>query len=146
MSTDSESTRLPLFPLPNVVHFPATHLKLHVFEPRYRRLVHDLMELTPESRFIGMVLLKPGTYRSGPPEVFPGGTAGLLVDIESLPDGRSNILLHGDFRFEIEREMESSPYRTALVRPVQEPLINEHDAGILSVRHELIEVVETLAG
>ncbi|HEX4953711.1 MAG TPA: LON peptidase substrate-binding domain-containing protein [Thermoanaerobaculia bacterium] len=141
----TSSTRLPLFPLPNVVHFPGTPLKLHVFEPRYRRLVKDLLETAPDARLIGMVLTRPGAFRSGQPEIFPGGTAGLLIDVEPLPDGRSNILLHGDFRFEVEREVESQPYRAALVRPVFEAPVDERDPEILDLRRDLVDVVGILA-
>lgn len=134
---------LPLFPLPNVVHFPGTDLKLHVFEPRYRRLVRDLLDRPPEQRFIGMVLIKPGS--AGPlPEIFDGGTAGLLIDVDLLPDGRSNILLHGDFRFEVQKELGERPYRKALVRPLPEPAVSEEDAVVLTVRRGLIELVEGL--
>ncbi|HEX6835164.1 MAG TPA: LON peptidase substrate-binding domain-containing protein, partial [Polyangia bacterium] len=35
--------RLPIFPLPNVQLFPHALLPLHVFEPRYRDLVRDVM-------------------------------------------------------------------------------------------------------
>lgn len=99
--TDLEqpAVRLPLFPLPNVVHFPRTELRLHVFEPRYRRLVVDLLERSAPERWIGMVLLCPGAApqaRRSP--IFPAGTAGRLVEVEALPDGRSNILLEGGFR------------------------------------------------
>ncbi len=33
---------VPLFPLPNVVHFPGVPLPLHVFESRYRQLAADV--------------------------------------------------------------------------------------------------------
>lgn len=146
MSSADAATHLPLFPLPNVVHFPGTDLKLHVFEPRYRKLVRDLLEVPPESRFVGMVLIKPGAGRRGMPEVFPGGTAGLLVDVELLHDGRSNILLHGDFRFEIDHEIDAAPYRRAVVRQLAEPRLPENDAGILTVRRGLLELIGALAG
>jgi Lon protease-like protein len=145
MSAGDEHPSLPLFPLPNVVHFPGTELKLHVFEPRYRRLVRDLLEAGPESRLIGMVLMKPGGGKVRAPEIFPGGTAGQLIDVEFLPDGRSNIALLGDFRFEVERELPGSPYRRAVVRPVVEPRLNEEDPAILAVRKNLLEVVEALS-
>ena len=143
----SEETLLPLFPLPDVVHFPRTELRLHVSEPRYRRLLHDLAELDEESRWIGVVLLKPGWVQSyeGNPEIFPGGTAGRLMDIEELPDGSANVLLYGDYRFELERECASEPYRQAVVRPVAEPWLNEHDAGIVVVRESILTNVRSLA-
>lgn len=152
MADDFDDTRLPLFPLPNVVHFPHTGLKLHVFEARYRRLVEDLLRLDEDSRWIGMVLLKPGWDRwgsdaAGRPEVFPVGAAGRLVEVERLPDGRSNILLRGDFRFELQRELADGghPYRQAVVRPVEEPRLNERDAGIVAVRTAIVELLRALS-
>lgn len=141
-------TRLPLFPLSDVVHFPRTVLKLVVEEPRYLRMVKDLMEEEDEARRIGMVLLKPGWAQSesNRPAIFSEGTAGRLMDVDNLPDGRSCILLVGDFRFELERELVGDePYRQAVVRPVEEPWLNEHDAGILAVRKATVELLHHLA-
>lgn len=143
----ASETLLPLFPLPDVVHFPRTELRLHVNEPRYCRLLRDLEERDEDSRWIGVVLLKPGWVESyeGNPEIFPGGTAGRLMDMEELPDGSANILLYGDFRFELERERAGGPYRQAVVRPVAEPWLDERDAGIVVVRDEILGHLRTLA-
>jgi uncharacterized protein len=140
-------TRLPLFPLPDVVHFPRTELKLLVEEPRYLRMVKDLAEREEEARWIGIVLLKPGWSQSydGRPAVYSGGTAGRLVDVDTLPDGRTQILLVGDFRFELERELAGEPYRLAEVRPVEEPWLNEQDAGIMAVRKAMTELLRHVA-
>lgn len=146
MAPPEDCTKIPLFPLPNVVHFPGTELKLHIFEPRYRQLVQDLLEESPDTRLIGMVLIKPGRpAHAGAPEIFPGGTASLMLDVDPLPDGRSNILLYGDFRFRVEREVEGGPYRQAEVTPLVEPLLNETDPGIQAVRRTLLGFVESLA-
>ncbi len=75
---------LPLFPLPNVVLFPHMSLPLHIFEPRYRKMVLDALE---SHRTIGMVLLRPGfeaDYEGRPP-VFERGCAGRIVGSETLP-------------------------------------------------------------
>ncbi|HEV3075615.1 MAG TPA: LON peptidase substrate-binding domain-containing protein, partial [Thermoanaerobaculia bacterium] len=127
MATGPHSPRLPLFPLADVVHFPRTELKLHVAEPSCRMMVRDLIEREDEARWIGIVLLKPGPTldAAGLPEIFPGGTAGRLLDAELLPDGCSNILLHGEFRFRLQRVVADQPYRQALVEPVEEPWLNE---------------------
>lgn len=147
MNPDEEPTALPLFPLPNVVHFPGTELKLHIFEPRYRRLISDLLEAEPDARRIGMVLIKPGNPGGERPEIFAEGTAGLLVDVDRLPDGRSNILLQGEYRFQVEEEILEAvtPYRQARVRPLAEPLLDESDPGIQAVRRSLLSLVENLA-
>jgi uncharacterized protein len=110
---------LPLFPLPNVVLFPRLPLPLHVFEPRYRKLVADVLQ---SHRTIGMVLLRPGheaDYHGCPP-VFPIGCAGRVERCEPLSDGRFNILLHGLSRFRILAEHEGRPYRLATVGPVED--------------------------
>ena len=36
-------TRMPLFPLPNVVLFPNASLRLHIFEERYRAMTRDIL-------------------------------------------------------------------------------------------------------
>jgi uncharacterized protein len=147
MATGPHSPRLPLFPLPDVVHFPRTELKLHVAEPSCRRMVRDLIEREDEARWIGIVLLKPGPTldAAGLPEIFPGGTAGRLLDAELLPDGCSNILLHGEFRFRLQRVVADQPYREALVEPVEEPWLNERDAGIVAVRSGILALLRGLA-
>jgi Lon protease-like protein len=109
--------------------------------------VRDVIEQDEEARWIGIVLLKPGPTldAAGRPEVFPGGTAGRLLDAELLPDGCSNILLHGEFRFRLCREVADHPYRQALVEPVAEPWLNERDAGIVTVRSGIMALLRGLA-
>lgn len=108
-------SKIPVFPLPNVVLFPKTYLPLHIFEPRYRQMVDDAIL---GGQCIGMALLKDGwetDYYDNPP-VFPMGCVGRLVSVQALPDGRSNILLQGLERFEIDEESYEKPYRQALVK------------------------------
>ena len=105
---------LPLFPLPNIVFFPQTRLPLHVFEPRYRQMVQDVLET--DSRF-GIVLLRPGWEAEyfGAPPVFTYGTLGTIEQAVPLEDGRYNIVVRGDVRFRIVDEVSRVPYRTARV-------------------------------
>jgi len=139
--------QLPLFPLPNVVHFPATELALHVFEARYRQLVADLQRRPEADRLIGMVLLKPGWQgaANGDPEVFACGTAGRLSHLEMLDDGRSNIVLCGEFRFLVEKEIESAPYRQALIVPVTEPFVSETLSDVAELRSDIAASVLVLS-
>jgi len=103
---------IPLFPLPNVVHFPRVLLPLHIFEPRYRALVRDALE---GPRLIGMVLLRgewQADYLATPP-IFGTGTAGEIVRSEELADGRFNIVLRGLREFRVIREVRRAAYREA---------------------------------
>jgi Lon protease-like protein len=106
---------IPIFPLPNVVLFPGVPLPLHIFEPRYREMIADIKD---SDGLIGMALLR-GDWREqyyDTPEVFGVGCAGKIVSVEELPDGRYNILLHGQREFEILRESRTRSYRLAEVR------------------------------
>jgi Lon protease-like protein len=107
-------SRIPVFPLPNVVLFPKTYLPLHIFEPRYQAMVADA---AVNGQCIGMALLKEGWEADyyGHPPVFSRGCVGRLASVQPLSDGRSNILLQGLERFEIEREWYDNPYREATI-------------------------------
>lgn len=133
------SAQLPLFPLPNVVHFPATDLRLHIFEPRYRRLIEDLQQRPEADRLIGVVLLKPGWQNSTEeaPPIYQPGTAGQLVEIDYLEDGRSNIVLRGRYRFQVEREFPSHPYRQALVSPLEDQRLVDQMPDVRELREEI---------
>ncbi len=82
---------LPLFPL-TLVLFPGALTPLHVFEPRYRRLVADAAE--NDHRF---VILPPGPA-GGTPEPGTVGTVARIRAIQPLPDGRSNLVVSGEER------------------------------------------------
>ena|GEM_PF-4475253 len=48
-----------LFPLPSCVLFPGALLPLHVFEQRYRRMIHDVIAQPEKRRYIAVSLLRP---------------------------------------------------------------------------------------
>ena len=140
------SRRLRLFPLPEVVLLPGTVLPLHIFEPRYRRMVADALE---GDRTIGMAMLKPGWEEEGEsPRIHSVGGAGEIVESEKLPDGRYNILLEGRFRYRILEEEEApTPYRVARVEEIAAVPFpgEEHEARARGRAGELFESLrETL--
>jgi uncharacterized protein len=111
---------LPLFPLPDAVLFPQMPLPLHVFEPRYRKMVADALKT---HQTIGMTLLQPGfeaDYEGRPP-VYAIGCAGTIERSQFLDDGRYNILLRGRRRFRVVSEQLGEPYRLAAVEALADP-------------------------
>jgi Lon protease-like protein len=104
-----------LFPLPDVVLFPGMRLPLHVFEPRYRKLVENAIET--EVPF-AVPRLQPGyqaTYYHSPPVHSVAGV-GRIVEHVRLPDGRYEIEVEGLARVELLREISRDPYRLAEAR------------------------------
>jgi len=103
--------QLPLFPLP-VVLFPDAPLPLHVFEPRYRRLLEHCLDT---DRRFGMIYLERGMAEQD----LRAGTVGCVARIESvepLDDGRSNVIAIGAERFALVRlASDPAPYRVGEV-------------------------------
>ncbi len=116
---NSRPSRVFLFPLPETVFYPKTRLPLHIFEPRYRAMTAAALE---GEGLIGMVLLKPGweeNYYNSPATVSVG-CAGQIDQSEKLEDGKYNILLQGESRFQIIREIPGKSYRQADVEFLEE--------------------------
>ena len=112
-----EPIRIPLFPLPMVL-FPGTLVPLHIFEPRYREMVRDVMET--DKRF-GLLYHDPD--ESGPFLNEEGriGTMALIRRHQPLADGRSMILVRGAERFQIHAEVtEGAAYYEAKVIPFED--------------------------
>lgn len=122
---------IPLFPLP-VVLFPGAPLPLHIFEPRYRAMVSRCME---SDRRFG--LMHHDSDEQGPFLLEEGrvGTLAYIEKFQSIPDGRSLILVRGQERFQITKgldqrelfyEAEVLPYldaslpRNGAIRPARE--------------------------
>jgi len=83
--------RIPLFPL-NVVLLPGADLPLHIFEPRYRKMVRDCLDNKTE---FGMLLaLVDGVAGTG-------CTAEILEVVKTYDDGRMDILAVGREPFRV---------------------------------------------
>jgi Lon protease-like protein len=83
--------RIPLFPL-NVVLFPGEQLPLHIFEPRYRRMVRECLD--SKSPFGMLLALPDGIVRVG-------CTAEILEVIKRYEDGRMDIITVGRHPFRV---------------------------------------------
>ena len=113
----SPASTLPIFPLPLVL-FPGVTIPLHIFEPRYRRMLVDCLE---RDRRFGIVFLPEGTAED---TLGGGGDVGCVAHVEShdeLPDGRSNIIVAGRERFVLRALVLSAlPYRVGMVVPYED--------------------------
>ncbi|MCT2398320.1 LON peptidase substrate-binding domain-containing protein [Novosphingobium mangrovi (ex Huang et al. 2023)] len=98
--------RITIFPLSGAVLYPGLQLPLHIFEPRYRAMISDALA---RDRRIGMI--QPQSPLEGAP-LFSVGCVGRIDDVEALDDGCFNIVLEGEQRFRILRELDvTTPFR-----------------------------------
>lgn len=101
---ERDLAELPIFPLPSATLFPGAALPLHVFEPRYRELVHYVLG---RRKLMAVARLKPGfeaTYEGRPP-VFEVCGVGVIESHNQRPDGRFDLTLRGLARVRIVEEL-----------------------------------------
>ena len=118
----SDTRRLSIFPLPGAILFPGLQLPLHIFEPRYRDLVGSALA---KDRLVGMV--QPQRNGEGSP-LYAIGCLGRIGDVEAMEDGRYNIVLDGESRFRILRELDV----TTSFRQVEAELIEDRKNEVLA--------------
>jgi uncharacterized protein len=141
-SADTLPAVIPIFPLEDATLFPHAARPLHIFEPRYRAMIADALK---GDRIVGMVTLKPGYEASydGRPAIYAIGCAGVLSDVEELPDGRFNIVLRGIVKFRVNSEDQSRAYRLASITAMPETLDDRDKDALHKERARLEELVTT---
>jgi Lon protease-like protein len=128
---------LPLFPL-DLVLFPHTNLPLHIFEERYKEMIHDCLENRWE---FGMLAVQEQTVKN------IGCTASISDMMARFPDGRMNIMVRGGRRFEITELNEEKSYLRGkpqfLDDDAAEPAAEELRLRAIQLYDRLIELADT---
>jgi Lon protease-like protein len=126
---------IPLFPLGTPL-FPGVVLPLHVFEPRYRRLVLDLLAMPEESdrRFFGVVAIRQGweVERIAPAEaLYDIGCVARLQMVRPQSDGGFRVVTVGGERFRLRDVVvgEDPPYLQGEVEWLADEEAAEEAAG-----------------
>ena len=103
-----------MFPLQSVL-FPRAALPLQVFEPRFLRLVDDV--LAGDRRF-GVVLITRGSDVGGGEERASVGTVARVVRVGALDDGRLTLVALGEQRMKVVDWLPDTAYPEATVMQV----------------------------
>jgi ATP-dependent Lon protease len=137
---DAALAALPVFPLPHVVLFPRALLPLHVFEPRYRALLKDCLA-TNRAMAIALVPDPNDVDARGQPKLARIAGVGVVVEHHELPDGRSNILVHGHARVALDELPFVPPYRIAratVVDDVNTPVPETERTALVAAASSLV--------
>lgn len=132
MSEPSDKLRgvreLPLFPLP-VVLFPGVPLPLHIFEPRYQRMLADVRA---RDQMFGLSYFDATEAAADVPPVGHVGCVAEVTDVQPLPDNRANILTVGLVRYRLEAYVDhGDPYLVGRVEFFED---EEEDSSLLVER------------
>jgi Lon protease-like protein len=99
-------------------------MPLHVFEPRYRRMISDLERLPQDERRFGIVAIRDGVDvgAAGAKALHEVGTTAEITEVTTLPDGRSALTVIGGTRFTLTSvDRSSAPYLLGQVDYLPEP-------------------------
>jgi Lon protease-like protein len=144
---------LPMFPLGTVL-LPGMFLPLHVFEPRYRVLVHDCLAGIPE---FGVALIERGQEVGGGDSRFSVGCVARILEAGELPDGRFALATLGVRRIRVRTWLPDDPYPFAEVEEWPDPPAVDGDPEqleavtsdlrrVLALAAELGDIVSSAAG
>lgn len=143
-----------LFPIPNSVNFPGVPISLHVFEPRYRKMVkycidHNVMmgvchtekvihAKTGEQTQQEVLSSNQSTYK--PCTVFSAGAVELL---EEMDDGRMAIIVNFETRLKLEKERQTLPFNIWACEPYEDEQL-EDDDSLESLRQSHEKIMQRL--
>jgi uncharacterized protein len=103
---------MPMFPLGSVL-LPGEALPLHVFEPRYRQMVIDLLADDDHEPDFGVALIERGHEVGGGDVRRDVGTVARIVQIEALDAGRYAVVAVGIRRIRVAAWLPDDPYPLA---------------------------------
>ncbi len=137
---------VPVMTLPNVAFFPQALLPLHIFEPRYRHMLRDVLAT---NRIFAVACLDSGAAGSHQRFEPPHRVAciGLVRACQENGNGTSNLLLQGLCRVAIESIVGDEPYRRVRIRPlasepgaapVENARLRLELAGLIQLKHKLL--------
>ncbi len=109
---EGEGGTVPMFPLPGVFLYPRQLMPLHIFEPRYRRMIEDSLD-GPGRLVMSTVVEDERADLAGSPQVLPVAGLGEIARHEKLDDGRFLVWLFGLTRVRIQEVDSDTPYRLA---------------------------------
>ena len=109
--------QLPVMPLPGAVLFPHALLPLHIFEPRYRKMLEHALQ---RHRMFCVTLIKPSCPDwHAAEDFFHRATAGLIRACVGRSDGTSNLILQGLQRVRLTSFEQEKPFPIATIDPVE---------------------------
>ncbi|HEX6458745.1 MAG TPA: LON peptidase substrate-binding domain-containing protein [Thermoleophilaceae bacterium] len=124
----------PLFPL-GIVLLPEEVVPLHIFEERYKLMIGECLEYERE---FGIVWLSDSGLRD------VGCTATISELLETMDDGRMNILVRGTRPFRLVRRIEELPYPAGDIELLDDDGAAPEPAALEDTRERYAELVERL--
>jgi ATP-dependent Lon protease len=106
---------IPVMILPNATLFPQSLLPLYIFEPRYRRMLEDVLHA---DRMFAIAMQRPGAKRETPSPIAGLGIVRVAVKHK---DATSHLVLQGMARVQLWEAVKYKPYRKHRIELLNSP-------------------------
>ena len=108
---------VPVMPLTGVLLFPNALLPLHIFEPRFRKMLAHALS---DDRMLCVALVRPERqqWRTSD-DFFPVSTVGLIRACVGRSDGTSDLILQGIRRVKFSEFEQETPFPIARIKPLK---------------------------
>jgi ATP-dependent Lon protease len=130
---------VPVITLPNTVFFPQALMPLHIFEPRYREMLRDVLA---SDRIFAVAQLDVNRSRrdeSAEP-LHHIASVGIIRACQKDENETSNLLLQGLCRVEVKKIVREDPYRVIAVQPIA-TVAGTHQAELEVLRLEVMKLL-----
>lgn len=127
---------VPVMTLPHTVFFPQALLPLHIFEPRYRQMLRDVL---CSNRLFAVARLDSAQADAAEP-LSAIASIGIIRACQKAENNTSNLLLQGLCRVEVKAVVREAPYRIIAIKPVK-TTPGTHHAGLELLRLEIMRLL-----
>lgn len=127
--------------LANVVLFPQAILPLHIYEPRYRKMLQDVLDGDRLFVVAGQDLEKDhatGEFESP----YAVASVGVVRASHQSDEGTSNLIVQGLLRVGFKQILREEPYRMARIEPLSS-IAGATSAQLGALRKKLVRVLHT---
>lgn len=108
--------QVPFMTLRDAVLFPQAIMPLFIFEPRYKKMLNDVL---PSDRVFAIATLDEKSEETKKKEMFyPIAGVGIIRACKKNADGNLNLILQGIARVKFESIISKTPYRKASIKPI----------------------------
>jgi Lon protease-like protein len=126
-------SEVPVMTLSNVILFPQAMLPLYIFEPRYRKMLADVLA---GDRLMAVAMRRNDSQREQPVNVAGLGLVRVCV---TRPDGTSNLVLQGLARLKLGKATRYRPYRMHQAEPL--PPADDSSLVVQALTARILELV-----
>lgn len=137
---------VPVMTLPETAFFPQALMPLHIFEPRYREMLRDVLAT---NRLFAVAGIDP--RKAVDPDQFEPShrvaSLGIVRACQENENGASNLLLQGLCRVQILEIVSDAPYRRVRIKPLASTAgaSDEENEGLRAELAKLLRVKTRLS-